>query len=155
MKALVLRYVVGLCAAALLAVNVHAGCGDCGGCSSGSGCISEGSGGAVVYGSGSAAAGSSMGGACGPTVTYQPQTVMRSQYVTETRMVPTTTYQQQTRTRMRNVTRRVARVETREQTYTVNVPQTQTRTESYTVNVCVPYTEEVPLHGTGSGNDTG
>ena len=98
---------------------------------------------AAGYGwSGGAAYGT--GGACGPTVTYQPQTVMHSQYVTETRMVPMTTYQQQTQTRMRNVTRQVARVQTRQQTYTVNVPQTQTRTETYTVQVCVPYTEEVP-----------
>ena len=80
------------------------------------------------------------GAACGPT--YETRTVMRSQYVTESRQVPVTTYQRETRTRMKNVTKRVARVETRQQTYTVNVPQTQTRTETYNVQVCVPYTEE-------------
>ena len=35
---------------------------------------------------------------------------MRSQYVTEVREVPVTTYKKEDRTRTRNVTRRVARV---------------------------------------------
>ncbi|MGB7329709.1 MAG: hypothetical protein WBD31_32845 [Rubripirellula sp.] len=128
-----LKTVFGLVAAMLFAVNAQAGCGECGGCESGSGCVTSGGvamgsgGGSVVYSSGEA--GASMGGACGPSVSYETRTVMQSQYVTETQMVPTTSYQRQTQTRMRNVTRSVAKVQTRQQTYTVNVPQTQTRTE--------------------------
>ncbi|MEO1615592.1 MAG: hypothetical protein AAFV88_07080, partial [Planctomycetota bacterium] len=96
------RSIAGLCSALLLAGTLSAGCGDCGGCASGSDCVA---GGGVVVGSGGGMAGA---GACGPTVTYQTQTVMRPQMVTETRMVPTTSYQTETRTRMRSVTRQVA-----------------------------------------------
>ena len=67
---------------------------------------------------------------------------MRSQYVTEVREVPVTTYKKEERTRTRDVCKRVARVETREKTYTVNVPETRTKTEKYNVKVCVPYTEQ-------------
>ena len=79
---------------------------------------------------------------------------MRSQMVTETRTVPTTTYQQQTRTRMKNVSRQVARVETKQQTYTVNVPQSQTRQESYNVQVRCALHRTSALHGSSSCDDT-
>ncbi|MGI9474529.1 MAG: hypothetical protein ACR2NZ_23530, partial [Rubripirellula sp.] len=64
----------------LFAVTVQAGCGDCGGCSSGSGCVTDCGGVAADCGTG-----------CGPAC--ETRTVMQSQYVTETRMVPQTTYQ--------------------------------------------------------------
>ena len=121
MSANVLRMTLGVCMAMMIAVNASAGtgCGDCSGCASGADCVTVAS------------------ADCGPT--YETRTVMRPQYVTETRMVPHTTYQRETRTRMRTVNRRVARVETKTQTYTVNVPHQKTRTETYNVQVCVPY----------------
>ena len=81
------------------------------------------------------------------------RTVMRSEYVTETRQIPVTTYQQETRTRTRQVTKCVPRTETREETYTVNVPHKKTKTVTYNVQVCVPHTEEQTYKVQGSRQD--
>ena len=80
------------------------------------------------------------------------ETVMRSQYVTEVREVPVTTYKKEERTRTRDVCKRVARVETREKTYTVNVPETRTRTEKVQRQSVCSVHRGTGIHRHGSGD---
>jgi len=98
MRLHVMKTVLGLCATLLFAANVQAGCGSCGGCNSGSACATTTTGCGTVGCGGAADCGTA---GCGGSVGCGVRTVMQSQYVTETRMVPQTTYQRQTRTRMR------------------------------------------------------
>ena len=97
---------------ALSASQALAGCGECGGCESGSPCgqevVSTGSGcGAMVMGGGA-------GGACAPS--YTTKTVYVPQYVTEKRIVTSTEYRTEQQVRTSTVYRRVPRTETKTQT---------------------------------------
>ncbi len=106
---------------------------------------------------------------CGPQ--YTEKTIMVPQYVTETKVVTVTQYQQETRQRTYKVCKQVPRTEEKtttytqmvqqqqtqdytvqvpvttmvEQSYTVRVPKMETREESYSVNVPVYTTVDVPI----------
>ncbi len=74
---------------------------------------------------------------CGETVAkpgYVERTVMRPQYVTETRMCTSTEYRYETRERTITVQKCVAETAARTCEVTVMVPEQRTRTVSYTVN---------------------
>ena len=91
---------------------------------------------------------------CGEVVAtpcYVERTVMRPQYVTETRMCTSTEYRYETRERTITVKKCVAETAARTCEVTVMVPEQRTRTVSYTVNrpvtrtVSQQYQVQVPV----------